>query len=573
MHSRLYKLLTGIVLSIGMLKSFLYLRVDPDAQHSGFVYAQAIAVSNGLLPNRDFLSPYGVTGPVLNGLWLKLTTDSLLSLLLFYGILTGLTGYLIQRISSRYVGRKIGILLNLIWVLTMATTIPWPSILSTFLSLISFTILIENLSKFRSSVKVNRIFLIPVVIALQISILTRIQLLLVPVLFSIYLLCNLKKVNLQIVRFWFGTNLVIGSTLIILLTVTNILPSYIDQAILWPLTEFSHPSFNLSWWFSFVWFPASSALLLLITYLGVKVFKTEKTYLGLSYIAIVVLIFSLFHFYSNMEFTSYNTNTLRTVPGLVKNASTNFQFILFYSSAMFLLAGIVYSLSTVRKSMVFEISRLFDLEHFIIMLMGFTGLSQLYPLRDNVHLWFVAPLLMVSASYYFRLIHWNKDQVKKSLVVILSSILFVQTMVLFKFIQVDRKPLTSYALRGLFSDSQHQLGIDKTMYFLDKNLTNRVLRNNCVDSLYSVARGKYVSVDGNFSSNSFGNFTDIVPIVDPSPNKPLYVLECRISNLKIQEILSGGATITFQSGNLAKPTEIEQYFDVLFRNPGIELVK
>lgn len=563
--ARLYGPMTGIVFTLGLLKSFLYLRVDPDAQHSGFVYAQAIAVSNGLLPNKNFLSPYGVTGPILNGLWLELTTDSLFSLLLLYGILTVITGYLIQRNSSRYLGRKIGILLNLTWVSTMATTIPWPSILSTLLCLISFTFLIENAHKFGTSTKASKLFLIPVVISLQISVLTRIQLALIPLVFSVYLVFNMKNLNKKLIRYWFLANLVTGLTLLVILSWLEILPGYVNQAIVWPLTEFSHPPLNLSWWFSLVWFPLSSFLLLVMMYMGITIFRKSNAYLGFIFGAGISAIFLLFYVLSNMEFSGSNTNTLRTFPGLLKNSSVNLQFVIYYSSATLFLSGIIFRLVSLRKSTNLGISRFFEVEHSIIMIIGLAGLSQLYPLKDTVHLWFIAPLLIVSAAYYFSSFDLVSSSIKKSLVVILSCLVLIQFIVMFTFTLNDREPFKSYELRGLVSNSKLQLGMDKSMQVLDESIDGRVLRNNCIDSLYAVAKGKYVSVDGNFSSNSFGNFTDTVPIVDPAPFQPRYVFECRISGSRIQEIVSEGTLIVFQSQNLASTEEDEDYFDVLFK--------
>jgi hypothetical protein len=565
MRAKIYGSITGVVLLLGLLKSFLYLRVDPDAQHSGFVYAQAIAVSNGLMPNKNFLSPYGVTGPFLNGLWLKLTTDSLFSLLFLYGIFTVLTGYLIQRNATRYAGRKIAIPLNLSWVLTMGTTIPWPSILSTLLCLTSFTILLENVDKFKSRKNEPRLFLVPVVILLQISVLTRVQLMLVPLVFSIYLICFIKKLNRRLIKFWFLANLITGLTLMVILSVSGILPGYVDQAIIWPLTEFSHPPFNLSWWFSFVWFPLSSLVIVAMAYFGVAIFKKQKVNLVIVYAAVISLTFLCLYLLSNTEFAGSNTDTLRTLPGLIKNTSVNFQFIISYSSAMLFLAGALLQLVNVRRIPHFGTSRFFELEHFIILIVGLTGLSQLYPLRDNVHLWFISPLLIVSATYYFSSFRLTISPSNKSLVTILSCIVLIQLIALLRFALVDREPLKSYELRGLVSNTQFHLGIDKSMRLLDENVARRELRNNCIDSLFSVSKGKYVSIDGNFSSNSFGNFTDVVPIVDARPTQPSYIFECRIPNSRVQEIILQGSTIVFQSPSLFGEKPGQDFFDVLFK--------
>jgi hypothetical protein len=557
--------ITGIVFVLGVLKSFFFLRIDLDAQHSGFVYAQSIAFSNGLLPNKNFFSPYGVVGPAINGLWLKLTTDSLLSLLLLYGLITVLTGYLIQRNTSRYVGGPIGILLNITWVFIMATTIPWPSVLSTFLCLVSFTILIENTQRFKSHTKVSNWFLIPVVIALHLAVFTRIQLIFAPVAISLYLICKRKDLNWTTVRFWFLTNFISGSIILTTLTVLGILNPFIEQVIHWPLTEFGHPAFDLSWWASLVWFPLSLLLLISITYLGLIIFEYKNKFNIIVFALVISSVFFMFYIISITEFSDARTNTLRTFPGFIKNASINFQFIVCYSSAMIFLVGSGYRLLFTRRNLYTKIHEFFELNHFIILVIGFTGLSQLYPLRDNVHLWFVSPFLIISASYYFGRVQKKRILINKSLTLVLSCLLLIEFVALGRYVLIDREPLKSYELRGLISNSKLQFGIDDSMALLGDNLNGRVLRNNCIDSLFSVSNGKYVSIDGNFSSNSFGNFTDNVPVVDPNLSQPTFIFECRISVSRIQEILGEGSSIVFQYPELTNDQTTESSFNVLFK--------
>jgi hypothetical protein len=302
---------------------------------------------------------------------------------------------------------------------------------------------------------------------------------------------------------------------------------------------------------------------MVMIYIGIRIFNKSNAYLGFMFGTGISVSFLLFYVTSNMAFSGSNTNTLRTLPGLLKNTSLNLQSIIYYSSATFFLSGIIFHLVSLRRSTKLGITRFFEIEHFIIAIMGLAGLSQLYPLKDIVHLWFIAPLLIVSAAYYFSSLDLACSPIKKSLVVILSCLVLIQFIVMFRFTLIDREPLKSYELRGLVSNSKLHLGIDKSMQVLDKSINGRVLRNNCIDSLYAVAKGKYVSVDGNFSANSFGNFTNTVPVVDPATFQPHYVFECRISGSQIQEFVSEGMLIVFQSKNLTY-TE-EDYFDVLFK--------
>jgi hypothetical protein len=65
------KFKTLFLLMLQSIFVFLYIRNDPDPFHSGFVYSQSVAVSDGLLPNRNFLSPYGAIESLLIGKWLS----------------------------------------------------------------------------------------------------------------------------------------------------------------------------------------------------------------------------------------------------------------------------------------------------------------------------------------------------------------------------------------------------------------------------------------------------------------------------------------------------------------------
>ncbi len=552
--------ITGLVVALELVKTFMYLRVDPDAQHSGFVYAQAIAVSNGLHPNKNFLSPYGITGPTINGIWLSLTEDSLLSLVLFYGLITVATGYLIQRISSRYVGRTIAILLNLIWVMTLATTNPWPSVLSTFLCLLSFSILIENKSKFQSSVSSSAHFLLPIVIALQLSIFTRIQLLLVPGVISVYFILNRKHLNRKLIRYWFITNFLLGITILATMYWLEILHPYLSQAILWPLTDFSHPTFNLSWWFSLVWFPLSFIFISCLILIGVKIYQKRKMGYKTVFIVAVTTIFFTLYSISINDFTGSNTGTLKTFPGLIKNISVNFQFVFWYSAGMLFIVGCLASVVKKGKREFIGTQSSADVEYFFILLMGVTGISQLYPLRDNVHLWFIAPLLIVPSAYFLGFNGFIKTPTRFSVIVILSSFMFIQNVALYNFLSIDRAPLKSYELRGMLANSENHLGVDSSIQLLSSHIYGRVLRNNCVDSLFSVSKGRYSSIDGNFSANSFGNFTENVPTVDPSQVPARFIFECGISKDQIMESLQQGLIIVF-----TRPVNTdEKLFDVLF---------
>ena len=115
---------------------YFHICIDPGLYHSGFVYAQSIEVKNELFLNLNFFSPFGIAGTLLNGLWLGLTTDSPMSLLLLYGLITVVIGYLLQIDLRNCIPENLPKLIKLTWVATLATAMPWPSLLTTFFYLL-----------------------------------------------------------------------------------------------------------------------------------------------------------------------------------------------------------------------------------------------------------------------------------------------------------------------------------------------------------------------------------------------------------------------------------------------------
>ena len=157
---------------IECLLLYLYLRNDPEPYHSGLIYAQSIAVNEGLLPNRDFLSPYGITGPLLNGALLEFTDKSLLGLLLIYGFLTVVTGLVLYQSTVARLGRWNAFALNLTWTMTFVTTLPWPSLLTTLLILLAFSLIIHSkleTSQITTNIRIRLFF---AALLMQLSILT-----------------------------------------------------------------------------------------------------------------------------------------------------------------------------------------------------------------------------------------------------------------------------------------------------------------------------------------------------------------------------------------------------------------
>jgi hypothetical protein len=253
------------------------------------------------------------------------------------------------------------------------------------------------------------------------------------------------------------------------------------------------------------------------------------------------------------------------LPGFIKTASINFQHLLGYASAMAAIIGFLFLLlKNLSRGKRFE-SLSKSMEFGLMGSLGITGWIQLYPLHDNVHLWFVTPLFIVPAAYYLKESVKNISMYTKPLALVFSMFLIVQSYSFYSFLSIDRVPLSSSELQGMMASTQYRDTTDKTMVLLDKYISERSLRNNCKASLFSVSNRTYQSIDGNFSDNFFGNLAKSTPIVDPSRDQPEYVFECGINDQKKQSIMTSGFETVFEVDLTIKASSDVKLYNVLFR--------
>ncbi len=559
--------------NISLLVSFvqltflmLYARNDPDPFHSGFVYSQSLAVSNGLLPNKNFLSPYGAIGPLLNGFWLHTVDNSLLSLLLLYGIISVSSGYLMYKEISRHTNPTTGYLLSSVWIFSFASAMPWPSILTTFLTLVSVTLLLRNREKALSPTTTRHLYLIPVVLFLDLAILTRIHLAITPLLISVYIFFKRKSLNSSFVKTWFYLQAVFCVSILLVLSLLGILKPFINQVIIWPLTEFENPSLNFSFLVSFIWFPVA---LFLITFLTLIVFRSTRESSNILCIVISVLpslsILYLLYFFSKFEFLGSDITTLKTFPGFIKTASVNLQYLLGYASGAAAVLGLMGLILSKRNSQRWSSSSSSEFEFWLMASLAVTGMVQLYPLHDNVHLWFVTPLLLIPGLYSFKMLFNDFGLFVKPLNAVLVTVVLIQFFSFTSFLSAPRVPLKSSELQGMFASEQYRRTTDRTMQLLDRYVSGRDLRNTCKASLFSVAGRKYRSIDGNFSDNFFGLFVTSTPVVDPTPRKPNLIFECGINATKRDLYVSEGYEVLFEVPHVVDSSKSQEIFNVLFK--------
>lgn len=547
---------------------FLFVRSDPDPYHSGFVYSQAIGVSEGLLPARNFLSPYGIVGPIINGLWLYFTNTSLLSLLTLYALFIVIIGNIIRIETKKLVSNQIALLLSYVWILTLASAMPWPSILTTLQILLGSLLLRRALITSATLRLLARLQMLFAVLLINTAALTRIHLILAPILLSTFLFIKRKNVDSDFLRMWLFSNLLSLFLLLGFMVRFGVLSPFVDQVIVWPATAFESPAINTSFVVSFIWFPFALCLFVLLWMVDILFFRTGKTWGTAFGFALNSSVLGITYLISIYDFKSANTATLHTFAGLLKNATINMQFSICYFFGMVSILSLVRLISKNYWKSQNQVPIEIAFTDAIMIVLCLLGWVQLYPFHDNVHLWFVTPLFIIPALHFVTRIEFGLSVINGSIRRVLICILIVQLASLSVYLHRDRVPLHSRELIGMQASPEYQAATDKTLLLLDRIVKARTLRNNCKASLYAVSDRKFRSIDGNFSGNFFGNLTQYVPIVDPSESTPTYIFECELKSNQIDAYLNDGYEVVFRVSIPNSGGSGESYSNVLFRPIG-----
>ena len=130
-----------LLLLIELIIAFVQAPWDLDPHHDGYVYAAAVAASEGRMPNSEYFQQYGPLASTLQGLFLALTSPSLYSLRLFTGLSIALISLVLYFSARKTIGEFGAFFVGLLWSLSSprmhATLLPWPSFYSTILLLVA----------------------------------------------------------------------------------------------------------------------------------------------------------------------------------------------------------------------------------------------------------------------------------------------------------------------------------------------------------------------------------------------------------------------------------------------------
>jgi hypothetical protein len=478
------------------ISSLVYFKVAPlqaDPQHDGVILAAAIAVSEGHPIHAGVFSQYGPLAPLVQGVFLHFTENSLIALRYFTAIQVLVIGILLYQLLLKISEKKIALTVTASWLLASGiwstkfpgVLLPWPSLISTLLILCAMLIcvLVE--------VKDSRILWVGNIISgalVGLSGFGRIQSFLMIAAFSIPLLIRSKWKLRNFLLFLGGTAISI-ICMIGYLTYIGSLRSFVDQFILWPLQIYPNlGSGNRYNRFQFIMILIEALVFISMLGIGIYLTRRRKSERFIKVVLLIIpIIFVSFGFWvSQTTFAPIRYRVLFGEPLERILVSP-----LYASAVLSVVLFVALVFAKLTKRIVIKV----DFTTSLIVIVGACATIQLYPQPDVMHLWWVSPLslpVLIIAVSYFR--HELSEILKKILLLNMRnfSVLGLCLGVLFIY-----SPWTQYeipVLKGMYASADKVARVD--FYGVIENYAIKGRSSfDCPDGLYSVIDGTYLPAD------------------------------------------------------------------------------
>lgn len=526
-------------------------RLDPDPHHDGVIYGAAVGASQGLIPHKDFFSQYGPMQPLLNGLWLKVFGASMLHLRVFYCVLLVACAWLVYSMLKKYLSTELSLLIPTAWIFTGPFGLPWPSILSTFLALISIKLFEKAILNPR-----NRHLVFTLIfssgMSIGLSVFVRIHILILGFLMITMLLIFVRKkvLSKEIVMPWIlGFVSSIGIVFLYLYK-SGALKYYVYQSIVWPANFYAKPNLTKSYIVNWLWYPATFMVVLVAFYL-IKLYyeRSQSNFKLVKTVSISTVLFISSYFFSIQEKTG--SLTLRNPKVLSVTFADRLIHSVGYVTASLVIFITLYLIvkrnGTIQKSM--------DPLKWVYLVYGLGVFGQLYPLYDNYHLWMITPIFLLTTSILIsKKLTENANLAVKCLLLSIILALCVQQA---DQLGIPRYSYNSEQLRGMESSWISAKGTDLTLLELE-DIENKI-KFKCGNGLYAAANGRYQSQDRDFyvreqNSEMEGNSTE-------------YVFFCHSTRTVYSEYLKQGWEKTFEIPiSIYFEGSTKVYWNVLLKN-------
>jgi len=121
-------------------------RWEVDPHHDGIMFSAAVGASQGLIPNRDFFAQYGPITPIIQGVWFRITSPTVLNMKILTCLGLALISQLLFQQSRKVLGVASALLISTLYILTGPFGLPWSSIFSTLAIILSLIIIINSYS-------------------------------------------------------------------------------------------------------------------------------------------------------------------------------------------------------------------------------------------------------------------------------------------------------------------------------------------------------------------------------------------------------------------------------------------
>jgi hypothetical protein len=478
----------GIFLVLPLLNS----RLDPDIHHDGIMYTAALGASNGLIPNRDFFAQYGFGTPYLQGLWMHLTSDSLLSLRIFTALQLALVALLLFFACQKFLSGLLSFLIAFGWIVQLSARIPWASILVTIVSLSVFLLLFSNAhpKTYLTSVA-SRVFIAGFVSALGVTFRFQNILLFFMIIVAIYLFESDRKILIPLCLGFF-----MFCTLFVLFAVKiGFLTSMINQTVVWPSKFYSAPALTKSFITDTLWFPAIFFIVTSIVILLSNISRDASPHKLRLTQMFLVFTFTLFSF-AALSQTRDGYLSLRNPKILLMDGTSKFVgFLGFWSASAcaLLFLCIIYKRFFASSSFPF-----IENKWVWIAFCGFATLPQLYPLHDQVHLWYITPILLLSSvpilSYFLKV----RPASQSWITAILTISIMVSLSTDIKDFKKERIQYVNLAMSGLLGERESVSITDSKMRYLERFAKETKVGFDCAHGMFAGAGERFLSDDPMF---------------------------------------------------------------------------
>jgi hypothetical protein len=475
---------------------------DPEGHHDGIMFTAALEASKGKVPNKDFFAQYGPITPFLQGLWLRLTTPTLLSLRIFSALLLTACGILIYVLVSKQCNRILGLLVSTGWALStpriLPTDVPWSSILSTLLFLIILGILPNALQRNNKGSQYLAVligFLMFEAGFIRIHMwITFFCVLLAISFFQLEDAKNFRKFAI------YGGSIGLVSTFAVF-SVFGLSGSWFEQCIKWAFSFYAGPKQNTKVQIVNTLLPL---FYLYFSALFLGYLRLTRNCRRLYRIFIPLCGFFLITIYIGRLYVPYGDRTFRNPVYMTVYQADNFHYLI---DSLALCAVMYYTFKIVKYSSIRKSS-----SSVLGIVIAFSSLAQLYPSPDPLHLWYIAPLCLVASSPFIsdslvKLIglDWSKkfSMAIGALVVSLFVVLVVNALN-HRVIYTDK---IFSSMRGVPNSP-----MEKTMLLLEKQAIPGSVDMQCMNGIYASAGGHYLA-----SSKYFVNWGPKGTAID-SPN-------------------------------------------------------